>query len=1048
MNFNFHKNIVLRAPLKPLKTRFSKEDLKQLFSKKDAQEALFLSSPDLLNKYQEWINNEIKDQKKEEKIIYSLLKYAIRFHSRSTPFGLFAGCDVVEFGEKSEIVLLQENLKRSTRLDMNFTCALAQDLSNMDLIRPHLKFYPNTSLYDVQDKVRYVEYVYKNNRRIHSICAVDSSIFLNKIIEESKKGVLLIDLANTIVDDEITFQDSFSFVLEMINEQLLVSELEPSVTGEESLIQILNVLEKIHNNNPLPKFQQVIEILRRAQKEIEYVDLKIGNEIEAYQNIAHILSQLNIPFELNKLFQADLYINATTSSKLSESVQIQLKKALRVLNCLTKPNRNTNLHEFKRKFYERYENREVSLLEVLDNEIGIGYAKNNNNTGDVNPLIDDLVFPYGNANEGEIKWDDVQTFLFRKLLKANQENHYSISLSETDVKDFSENWNDLPNSFSLKFSHLGRRNGEDFLSLQGVGGGSATKLLGRFALDNKKIAGLVKEIVKAEKELSEDLVLAEIVHLPENRVGNILMRPAFRDYEILFLSNSTLPKNQQIKLDDLYISLKNNRLILRSKRLKKEVVPYLGNTHNYMFNSLPCYHFLCDLQSQNLREGIFFNWGNMKSHFTFLPRVEVENVVISSATWQLNKINYQSLIEEKNDPLIEIRKMQEIWKWPDLIFLVDGDNELLINLKDELSINMFIAELKKRPFVILKEFLFDKTTSIVKNEQGVSYANEFIATLIKSKQNSNIVTSRDFKNSERKIERNFSLGSNWLYYKIYSGVKTADKLLTDVIRPLVEELIERKLIDSWFFIRYGDPEKHIRVRFHLLNIDVLGEVIRLFQKAIFLYEKEGLVWKIQTDTYQREVERYGENTMELSERLFYFDSNCTVNMLDLIHGDQGEDVRWLFGIKAVDELLSDFNYLTEEKMFLLEHLKNAFASEFNVDKNLKLQMDKKFRIHRNNISSLLNNEEPISREMRPFNLLIEKRSQCTKSFVESILKLQGKGELEVNLNDLLASLIHMMLNRLFKNKQRFHEMVVYDYLWRTYKSEVARKKQKCKLEKN
>jgi len=40
----------------------------------------------------------------------------------------------------------------------------------------------------------------------------------------------------------------------------------------------------------------------------------------------------------------------------------------------------------------------------------------------------------------------------------------------------------------------------------------------------------------------------------------------------------------------------------------------------------------------------------------------------------------------------------------------------------------------------------------------------------------------------------------------------------------------------------------------------------------------------------------------------------------------------------------------------------------------------------------------------------------------------------------MASYSHMMVNRLFKSKQRLHEMVLYDFLHRYYKSEIARQK--------
>jgi hypothetical protein len=45
---------------------------------------------------------------------------------------------------------------------------------------------------------------------------------------------------------------------------------------------------------------------------------------------------------------------------------------------------------------------------------------------------------------------------------------------------------------------------------------------------------------------------------------------------------------------------------------------------------------------------------------------------------------------------------------------------------------------------------------------------------------------------------------------------------------------------------------------------------------------------------------------------------------------------------------------------------------------------------------------------------------------------------EIMLDDLLGSYIHMMMNRMFRTRQRLMEMVLYDFLFRTYKSALAK----------
>ena len=60
--------------------------------------------------------------------------------------------------------------------------------------------------------------------------------------------------------------------------------------------------------------------------------------------------------------------------------------------------------------------------------------------------------------------------------------------------------------------------------------------------------------------------------------------------------------------------------------------------------------------------------------------------------------------------------------------------------------------------------------------------------------------------------RSFGPASEWLYVKLYTGPATADGVLRDVLAPVVAEAGLPP--GSWFFIRYGDPDWHVRLRFH------------------------------------------------------------------------------------------------------------------------------------------------------------------------------------------------------------------------------------------
>ncbi|MBE9468437.1 MAG: thiopeptide-type bacteriocin biosynthesis protein [Bacteroidetes bacterium] len=296
----------------------------------------------------------------------------------------------------------------------------------------------------------------------------------------------------------------------------------------------------------------------------------------------------------------------------------------------------------------------------------------------------------------------------------------------------------------------------------------------------------------------------------------------------------------------------------------------------------------------------------------------------------------------------------------------------------------------------------------------------------------------------KEVKRKFIIGDEWLYYKLYTGPKTADKILTEVIKPVTEKLLLDNIIDKWFFIRYADPKLHIRVRFHYKSPEKIFNITEIVKKFINPYIEDGLIWKVQADTYNREIERYGYDTIELAEDLFFRDSEMIVNMLDLIEGDEGEVVRWLFSLRAIDALLENFKYDEQQKLNLSEKLKTGFGKEFGMNKSLKRQLDMKFRKERFVINNVLNRKNDSESEMKQLFELLNKKSSDIEQIVSYLLEKNVNNKLQAPLDDLLSSYIHMTMNRIFKSKQRVHEMVIYDFLYHYYTSNIAKMKY-CKV---
>ncbi len=728
---------VLRTPFYPFKKikGINENDIrfKELIKAKEFREALFVASPTLFEESKKFLDSTSSLKKKAfEGFSYSLLKYYCRMSTRQTPFGLFAGCSVGTIGKETSIKLSNSgNYKRHTRLDMNYLCALAQDLGKHPKIKENIKFYPNKSLYKTGFKLRYVEYKYtKDSEREHHIVEIEDNEYIRAILKKAFDGAFINDLSYALVDKDVSFEESKEFVNELIDSQVLTSELEPSITGLEFLDQILNVITPIEGiNNIVGNLLDIKEILLKLDNQ------KIGTSVNFYYDITKKIDSLGTGYQLKYLFQTDT-IKPTVNATLARSVIDDVQNGIRILNKLTPLKSESNLSRFRDAFLKRYESQEVPILKALDTESGIGYLRTNQDLGDINPLVDDLHLPT-KTELTEIRWNDQKSYLFKKVNESLLNSFSEIEINENDLNDFANELNDLPDTISTMIQIIEKCNdGRDKIYINSAGGSSAANLIGRFCHADSNIFDFVKEIIQKEEENNPDKILAEIIHLPESRVGNILLRPILRNYEIPYLGKASVSRNQQLSLDDLYVSVDYNKIILRSKSLNKEVIPRLTAAHNYSAKGLPVYHFLCDLQHQSGRGSIGFSWGDLENEFSFLPRVAYKNLIFSFAKWNIKKNDIQHLIKLTDDN--ELADQIYIWceklKLPSEVLLVDGDNELYIDFNNLFMVKQFLQLVKNRDFFQLSEFLFEDKNTTVSSPEG-NFTNQIVLAFYKSKVN-------------------------------------------------------------------------------------------------------------------------------------------------------------------------------------------------------------------------------------------------------------------------------------------------------------------------
>lgn len=290
------------------------------------------------------------------------------------------------------------------------------------------------------------------------------------------------------------------------------------------------------------------------------------------------------------------------------------------------------------------------------------------------------------------------------------------------------------------------------------------------------------------------------------------------------------------------------------------------------------------------------------------------------------------------------------------------------------------------------------------------------------------------------IRRRFPPGSEWLYVKLYTGTSTADLVLHDVVRPVTQEALRCGAAERWFFIRYGDPDWHLRLRFQGVPQRLQGEVLPALERALSPLLEDGRVWRVQLDTYEREVTRYGgPHGIKVAERIFHLDSETALDLIEMYPGDEGADARWRLCLRGIDLLLTSFGLRLAEKRVLLGQLREDFAREFKVKKEHRIPLGEKFRKERASLEALLNHPpENQDNPLGPGLAVLDRHAARLAPLIEELGRLKEKGLLHQPLDALGSSYVHMHVNRLLRSAHRAQELVLYDFLERLYEPRAAR----------
>lgn len=974
--------------------------LLELYQTGHFRQAIYLASPSLHSALADY--DKQAPEKSRRKVLFSLYKYVIRMSTRPTPFGLFSvtGSGVLAEGSKLSGQVVTK-ARKTIRLQMNALIQVASWLENQQHPEHPIRYVANNSLYRARTAYRYIEIKKSADTEERIISEVDDFAELTLLLKAAKTPQTKNELAKRL-SGRLTTDQSSRLIQDLIDSGLLLSELSPNATGPDFEDRIKAYLDKCR-----PESEQ-------AQRLYELISgLSSQDSISCLQNTAEELTRIIPALSEHPLLRAQ--ISTLKEPTLSKKAITKLATDFAAVKAILRPSQQSGpLTVLKQKFRAHHGAWQMPLCELLESEMGMEYAGLTMQAGKPPTLLAQLEF----AQTGYVRGlsETATSRIKHKVLdRALSDQLYQVEILENDLKPLAGQpapgtgfyW--LGEILASSAKNIDR--GDFQFHLKAAGGHSGLELMARFAQDDPVLAVRLSDATSALAETGNENIHAEIAHIPDARIGAIVSRPHLWPYEIPYLAYSVMPASRQIAVSDILVSVSEDEgFVLTSKSLAKRIIPHNTTAHNYA-HGLPIYQFLSDVANQH-NQLMAWDWGQLET-FSFLPRVSFGHLILSPAQWNLSGQTRQKVLEVIDQDR-RWNLLRHKLRIPRQVQICRGDNLLLIDFENYFARMLFKAELQKTGHLKIQEYLQSGSRQLVKDKSG-RYSHELVLAFKPQKTQAPV-----YLPAQRQERRLFHLGSEWLYVKVFLSVDKADGLLTSALAGICEQLASEGQLKKWFYVRYFDPSHHLRIRLNLRRPECWHLVLARFQIALESSAFYGVIEKIQTDTYERELDRYHSLGFEKTESIFYKDSLACIKVISNLEQEPNDQNRWLAALYSVDRMLDDFDLGISERIDFAKLSYQSFLSEFGQDQALTRQLDRKYRQHRIQIQQTLAGQAVLS-------LMLE---GC---FKERSLTTGQHGSTAISTAE-IASYVHMCLNRVLESNHRKQEMILFYFLSKYYQS--------------
>ncbi|MBW7891301.1 MAG: lantibiotic dehydratase [Chitinophagaceae bacterium] len=926
------------------------------------------------------------------KCLNSLWKYHNRMLYRPTPFGLCSGFSTIQWSAEYEVIRLPEHIRIHLQPDYKSVLTQASSLLADSGLQHH--YLPNPSIYPVQDNYRYMRYFdgQQPGKRTFQIQALDRDMYTAALLLHCTKPLTEDELSRFIATQfGFSEQESSHYVQSLVAAQVFIPVVQANITGEDYLHRVRQL---------------------------------IGSKEQApFDNSIYTGAKEDFNCKLLNEAGHTYYVNMERSpvcGGLSEKYQQVISDGLYCLERLVPFQPQGGLQDFIKAFRNKFDKQCLPLLQALDPEVGIGY-QGLGTARDIPAILKDIAASAPASHPGAVTWTAAHALLMQKWNAAG--TYGALQLSETDLEYLTLPPFVLPNSCSVMF-----RVCNEGVYIEHAGGVTATAIAGRFTALNENVYRMAKELAVQEEEANPGILFAELAYISDLHTANIDRRENLYSFEIPVLCGSVIEAEKQIALNDIWVCIEGDEIVLWSKKHRRRIIPRLSSAFNYVRSDLAVFRFLCDLQYQGLRPGFSLDMEYFFPGLSFYPRTCYKTAILHLAKWVLKRREFEHVIKaDISAQLTEWRMLSERLQLPRHISVDQYDHQLVFDQQDSAGMEQLLSLLKTADKIIIREYIFNcGEDALVQDEKGMPYIHQFIASLSHDRciyRPGNFPLSAE--RAEESAKRLFIPGSEWLYYKLYIHPIRSNELIKNHILPCLHKLQLQGLVKKWFFIRYADPGYHLRLRFNIIPKQAGYAIFRL-EKVLNSMAESGIIQSHSLSAYERELERYTPELITDCENWFCSSTALITAWIASVNTDDASYDYYAIVPLSVDIMLRAFGYGDTDAARLFEDLYQGMSAGAENNPGTKQVQSKYRELKQAVFMNALHTDMNAGALKKPYKL-----------FRQSLYVLAEKcrRHMDTQRKELLFSdLVHMHFNRLLVTDSYRQEMILYYALWKHYQS--------------